>query len=313
MSHLQVNPRLVVWPGDHLSWMILDAQGRPGPSFLLPQEAVAVLKAFLRPRRVEEVFSETTPEVEVALATCVEKELLGAADRCADLTPDADHANSWAGFLFRDHQYAKAQDDACGLIVRRHVLSGREILVLDGCANRRWIYAAHRWFFQLPYRRVDADTLETTFSRHWIATFAPAWDQVQVVPLFARLASLAIAVSDEHEAKIRRLDGYSATFGDLPLLHRDLEVGRGLTALFYGNAEWETDWGGETVFCDDSGEAMILVPPRPGRLVVFDGALLHRAGAPSRACHEARYALVFKFALPEFDRRFSSPATSSST
>jgi hypothetical protein len=46
----------------------------------------------------------------------------------------------------------------------------------------------------------------------------------------------------------------------------------------------------------DGGEARHTVAPRPGRLVIFDGALVHRVGVPSRECYVPRITVAFKFA-----------------
>jgi SM-20-related protein len=295
---LQTNPRLVVWPGDALTWMLLGTAGEAGAPFHLPTAAVAVLHAFCHPHAIEEVFHAPTDEIRAALGICLEGGLLIQVAEEGERGLPSGYAERWAGFLFRDHQQIRAPEARAGLLTRKHILSEKAILVLDDCIDPSWVQGAHRWFFQLPYRRIDSDTRETTYCRHWVNTLTPADHHVTAVPLFHRLAAIAVEASGQCSADLRRIDAYSTCYGDLPLFHRDLESGRGLTAVFYGNAVWDDSWMSETVFCDDHGEPTILVPPRPGRLLIFDSALLHRAGTPSRDCHETRYTLVFKFALP---------------
>jgi hypothetical protein len=44
-----------------------------------------------------------------------------------------------------------------------------------------------------------------------------------------------------------------------------------ITALLFANAVWERDWGGETIFFEEDGEALYAVAPTPGRVVLFRG------------------------------------------
>ncbi len=71
--------------------------------------------------------------------------------------------------------------------------------------------------------------------------------------------------------------------------HADLVVGVAVL-----NERWERDWHGELSFYDGDDIAL-TVAPRPGRLVLFHGRLLHRGGVPIPGCPEVRYALVQKY------------------
>lgn len=64
--------------------------------------------------------------------------------------------------------------------------------------------------------------------------------------------------------------------------------------LIYCCARWEPAWGGETVFFDDEGDISVSILPKPGRVLVFRGDVLHVARAPSRYCPVDRRVLVFK-------------------
>ena len=87
----------------------------------------------------------------------------------------------------------------------------------------------------------------------------------------------------------------SSVYGDSYYAHRDCEPGqRHVTALYYANLEWSLDWGGETIYYSDDEEAELVILPRPGRLVVARGAVLHRGCVPTRSCHEERYTLAYK-------------------
>ncbi|TQD48926.1 hypothetical protein FKV25_04500 [Lysobacter aestuarii] len=87
-----------------------------------------------------------------------------------------------------------------------------------------------------------------------------------------------------------------ASYGDMLFTHTDcLPEQRDLTALWYLCDRWDVEWGGETVFYDANDELMCAVRPRPGRLVVFDGAIKHAGRAPNRICYTPRYTFAIKF------------------
>lgn len=88
-----------------------------------------------------------------------------------------------------------------------------------------------------------------------------------------------------------------AAYGDMLYTHCDCGPDqRELTALWYMTTHWEPEWGGETMFFDSSGDAMFCVSPRPGRLVLFDGAIPHVGRPPSRICYAPRYTFAIKLA-----------------
>lgn len=86
-----------------------------------------------------------------------------------------------------------------------------------------------------------------------------------------------------------------SVYGDAYHIHRDCAAHeRHVTALYYANLEWQADWGGETIYYNDDEDAEFAITPRPGRLVIARGALLHRGNVPVRGCYEERYTLAYK-------------------
>ena len=57
----------------------------------------------------------------------------------------------------------------------------------------------------------------------------------------------------------------------------DFDLDKPLSLLYYVNLHWQSDWGGETIFAADDGEPEIIVPYKPGRIVIFDSKIPHRA------------------------------------
>ena len=83
-----------------------------------------------------------------------------------------------------------------------------------------------------------------------------------------------------------------SVYGDAYYVHRDCAAyERHVTALYYANLEWQPDWGGETIYYNDDEDAEFVISPRPGRLVIARGAMLHRGHVPIRSCYEERYSL----------------------
>ncbi len=113
-------------------------------------------------------------------------------------------------------------------------------------------------------------------------------------PFFLRLKSVAQEMIGE-TLRDQRAYVNSSAYGDTYYAHRDCSVHRKhVTALYYANLDWQMDWGGETIFYNDNEDAEVVVSPRPGRLVVARGAILHRGTVPTRACYEERYTIAYK-------------------
>lgn len=82
---------------------------------------------------------------------------------------------------------------------------------------------------------------------------------------------------------------------DSPNLHIDGEFEGAITVMIYPNLEWKPQWGGETVLYED-GECIDTVVPKPGRVVMFPGNMLHGAKAPNQnADAVARFSVAFQF------------------
>jgi len=79
-------------------------------------------------------------------------------------------------------------------------------------------------------------------------------------------------------------------YGDKFEFHQD---GTGPTFLIYGNSVWEKSWKSHTLFREGSLKKKVL--PKPGRIVIFDGQLEHKASPPSSNFEaNARFSIVFQ-------------------
>lgn len=76
---------------------------------------------------------------------------------------------------------------------------------------------------------------------------------------------------------------------------------KGKTLLYYVNDRWDRNWGGETLFADETGETEYAVEYKPGRIVVFDNSIEHRPASISMEADEFRFIFVTQFLYEEFN------------
>ena len=74
------------------------------------------------------------------------------------------------------------------------------------------------------------------------------------------------------------------------LYHPDVTNNSSLTFLYYINCYWHPEWGGETIFCNDTGEPEIAVACKPNRIVVFPSDILHK---PSLTTGDSKLRFTF--------------------
>ena len=102
--------------------------------------------------------------------------------------------------------------------------------------------------------------------------------------------------------------GYSRGYVNLGLhsdvsqVHTD-DSCKNKTLLYYANKNWEMNWGGETVFYNDKGTDYVkVIPYVPGRIVIFDGRIPHRANPMNmRLSPSYRFTVALKF--QEMDKK----------
>lgn len=81
-----------------------------------------------------------------------------------------------------------------------------------------------------------------------------------------------------------------------PHFHADGHSKYGLTLVYYANLYWELDWGGETVFMDDTLQEVIYTSViKPGRLVIFDSKIPHKPNTPTSRADNFRLTFVINY------------------
>jgi SM-20-related protein len=176
--------------------------------------------------------------------------------------------------------------------IRKAVISGREIFICDDIIDPAMVQQIGAGLRSLPYIRKEK-------SRPGVPGLAAVSDIPQekiTVDPFLRSVRLLVEKAFPHEQfSDHRVYVNCSIYGDSYFMHRDCPAHElHVTALYYANLEWQPDWGGETIYYNDEEEAEIVVMPRPGRLVIARGAVLHRGTVPTRTCYEERYTLAYK-------------------
>lgn len=176
--------------------------------------------------------------------------------------------------------------------VSRFLISGRELFICDGFVDLGTIAKIGGVVKSLHYGRKEKSRKDTppAASSADIAETALRAD-----PFFLRLRHVAEQLFPGEVLRDQRAYVNSSVHGDSYFIHRDCSAHRNhVTVLYYANPNWQIDWGGETIFYDDDNEPQIIVTPRPGRMVISRGAILHRGTVPTRACFEERYTIAYK-------------------
>jgi hypothetical protein len=160
--------------------------------------------------------------------------------------------------------------------------------------DSRTIRRIHDGFSELPFRRTEQDDARSPHVPPTrVADVPPA--AVALDPLFNTLNHVLHTVFVGEVFTLYRAYVNCIAAGDITLPHRDCDPGLlDVTVLYYVNHTWPRDWGGETVFFDDEGDACVAVSPKPGRIALFRGDIQHRVGVPTPLCPTERLTLAYK-------------------
>lgn len=176
--------------------------------------------------------------------------------------------------------------------IRKFLVSGRELFVCDNLIEPMMVKQVGMLVRTLPYIRKEKSRPGTP---GLAAVSDIPLDRVAADPFLRGLRQTVERLFPDERFSDQRTYVNNSVFGDSYYAHRDCGAHEyHVTALYYANLEWDLDWGGETIYYNDQEDAECVVRPRPGRLVVARGAILHRGTVPTRACHEERFTLAYK-------------------
>jgi SM-20-related protein len=175
---------------------------------------------------------------------------------------------------------------------REYSIDGRVLRVYDGYLPDARPYV--EGLGKAAFTRTEMARPETAEFRHWVTE--TKLENLLRQPIFALTERAVAGWRGAHRYRPYRAYTNVASFGDMLFTHTDcLPDQHDLTALWYLCDRWDVEWGGETMFFDAHDEVAAAVLPRPGRLVLFDGAIKHAGRPPSRICHVPRYTFAIKF------------------
>jgi Rps23 Pro-64 3,4-dihydroxylase Tpa1-like proline 4-hydroxylase len=172
------------------------------------------------------------------------------------------------------------------------LVSGRQLFVCDNFIDPALVTEIAEFVKTLHYERKERARADLPPS----AASAEITDaHLATIALFPHLRQIAGQVFPGERLVDQRAYVNSSVYGDLYHMHRDCSPDRNhVTILYYASPGWQPDWGGETIFFNDESDAEVVVSPKPGRIVVARGAILHRGNVPTRACYEARLTIAYK-------------------
>ena len=177
---------------------------------------------------------------------------------------------------------------------RNEKVDGRDVFVFDGLVSVEECTRYYRAISDAAFRRTETARPDSLEHRHWVCEMP--LDNLPRASLWDATASAIAAVRPGENFLPYRVYTNFAQFGDVLLTHVDIARPglRELTALWFLCDSWDKEWGGETLFFDETGDARIAVAPRPARLLLFDGAIRHAGKPPNRNCPIGRYTLAVK-------------------
>ncbi|MEV8510699.1 2OG-Fe(II) oxygenase [Dactylosporangium sp. NPDC051484] len=178
-----------------------------------------------------------------------------------------------------------------------YTIDDRSVHVLDSVLSADQVTQLNDRFARAAFVRDESDGPDKAHVRTFntdvdLAEFA-TWQLAKQAP------ETAAALFPGRELTLYRVHCNLTIYGDMGFPHQDCASDRNdVTVLIFVNAEWRTEWGGELTFFNAAGDAVHAITPRPGRMLVFEGALAHRVGIPMRECYESRLTLAVKFKTP---------------
>eukprot|EP00419_Tripos_fusus_P033729 CAMPEP_0172759448 /NCGR_PEP_ID=MMETSP1074-20121228/167768_1 /TAXON_ID=2916 /ORGANISM="Ceratium fusus, Strain PA161109" /LENGTH=252 /DNA_ID=CAMNT_0013593243 /DNA_START=37 /DNA_END=792 /DNA_ORIENTATION=- len=183
-------------------------------------------------------------------------------------------------------------------VVRLGSVDSRLIFVIDGALAEEAWQDLLEFLSVAPFRRTNFARPENREFTHYLCEHA--LEDVADTAVYRTVLRLAQVLFPESAPLVcHRAYTNARYFGDVGFQHRDSDRRSCVTGLVYPNASWAPELGGETIFYDEAGHAVESCEPRPGRIAIFNGSILHRGSPPGRLFVGARYTTAFK--MDRFD------------
>lgn len=173
-----------------------------------------------------------------------------------------------------------------------YTVDNKPIYIFDDVCNFPEINGLYHALDNSAYRKNEVARPDTAEHKHWAVNLNE--QQILALPLYEKLMNAVEQTSGKRYDAYRGYCNHSA-YGDMLFTHTDcLPESDEMTALVYVCPEWNIEWGGETLFYNEHDDCAVACTPKPGRVVVFHGAIKHVGRPPNRVCYKPRYTLAFK-------------------
>lgn len=184
--------------------------------------------------------------------------------------------------------------------VRELPIAGRSIRIVDGFVANERVREVHDYVRGLAFNRIrygyrDDPAKELQHGHQWVHGITS--EERPRLPIDELEALVKELLPEEQGLEAGRAHLSCIQPNDTRFPHIDDSTGRVITALYFVNSVWDRDWLGELVFYEKD-EPLYAILPKPGRVIVFEGTIVHRGGVPSASCPDVRYALAAKMMRP---------------
>lgn len=177
---------------------------------------------------------------------------------------------------------------------------GRNIHVFDNVLDYKAQYYFYRYIKNLSYKcnNVDVATNNNSGFFKFRSDIAP--EQETNMKFFDSIQSNR-CLSLIENYKIHSMYVNLGIPTDSHQLHTDIagsltSLDECLTLLYYVNCDWDINWGGETLFYNnDLSNIEYTSLFKPGRIIIFDGAIPHSARPQTFSSNQYRFTLACKF------------------
>lgn len=172
------------------------------------------------------------------------------------------------------------------------IIEGKTVHILDNVISKKDIDDFYDYLSGLSYFKVEKANDDDELPKFSRDLRAKVFEHESIIGITSK--NLIRNFYDE-EYVLYRVTINLILKGDMEFPHRDVSIPRDdVTVLYYANSEWDYTWGGETIFYSWQ-DSVFGVLPKPGRFVVFEGYLEHKAGIPSYFSKQPRYTIGLKY------------------
>jgi len=115
------------------------------------------------------------------------------------------------------------------------------------------------------------------------------------------IKNLFIARIEANGFKLKNIHAFYAngqSHGQCGNYHQDSKDLNNLTLIYYANNEWDSSWGGATIFLDELNKPIQTIYPEFNKAVLFKSSIFHAGLEPTSLFKGLRVTVALKFSTP---------------